>query len=329
MQSSEGNAARTIRGGRESDRDAILSLLQTAWPEMETTWYLNDPWFEWEQFRLAEVDGRVVSSIMIHRREIVWGGNTALMGGIAGVVTHPDFRRQGHAGALLEDAARYMSTNGYELGMLFTGIHAFYRQHGWRAVPFLLFKAQLEAVPEASHTDYTFRRFDPGRDMESVASLYAAFNRIRTGTLVRTLTYWRNHLTWSSEDMPAFTVALQNDRVVGYVRGVRWKECFCIQECVYDQDHAASVDGLAACAIERARDLGCPEVWAIVPRDNAVVAALRKCGLNVREDEWLSMMLRPIDRRSLALKLGRTGFTSDNEFYASLSDFFFWRTDGF
>jgi predicted acetyltransferase len=56
-----------------------------------------------------------------------------LIGGISAVLTYPQFRGEGHASALLRQAAEHMETAGLDLGMLFCDEEnvSFYSRLGW------------------------------------------------------------------------------------------------------------------------------------------------------------------------------------------------------
>jgi len=59
-------------------------------------------------------------------------GSQALnVGGITGVATHSDFRKRGLAGIVLRDCHQRMLQNGYDIGLLNTGIVDWYRRFGW------------------------------------------------------------------------------------------------------------------------------------------------------------------------------------------------------
>lgn len=318
-----------IRGAEERDYDALVALACSAWPNHPTAHYGNDPWFCWDQFRLAEVDNRIVSMLKIYRREIIWGSATALMGGIGDVVTHPDYRGQGHATAVMQDAITYMERAGFELGVLFTGINDYYARRGWTTVPLPRFLVQLGAVRQTVGGEFCLRCFDPKEDIEPVAALYSSFNRDLSGTVIRSLDYWRKHLLWSSDDKAAFTVALKDNCIVAYARCVHANGSFNICECIYNQEGTEVVTALAADIITRARSLGLSQVETSVPRGNALVTALKELGMNVEESAWANLMLRPINPDSLARKCGAESAAVMADFPASLPELCFWHVDSF
>jgi predicted acetyltransferase len=60
-------------------------------------------------------------------------GGPLRIGGVAGVMTYPQFRGEGHASALMRAAATHIAEAGFDLGMLFTdrATVPFYDRLGW------------------------------------------------------------------------------------------------------------------------------------------------------------------------------------------------------
>ena len=84
-----------------------------------------------DNVRLIKVENQVVSSMAIFTTEVRAGALTLKVGGINGVVTLPEFRRQGLAGLLLEDCHAKMLSDGCDIGLLHTNIHDWYRRFDW------------------------------------------------------------------------------------------------------------------------------------------------------------------------------------------------------
>lgn len=319
---------RIIRGARESDFDAIRDLERMSWPG-EKCLYINDPWFHWDQFRIAEADGRIVSMLKILRRAIAGVNGTVVLGGIGSVSTHPDYRGRGHSGAVLQDAVTYMERNGYELSMLFSALHDFYARYGWRVASHQGYRTPLRDDVALPTQGLGLRRFDVDRDIEDVNKVYRAHNRGRPGVLLRTREYWRMQQIWTTEDKEAFVVAPDRGKVIGYLRGKTGDKCFVVLECAYDRPCDGCVDALAAHAIEYARKKGRSELLLLLPQDNALVGTLQRLGLHVGEEVCDSMMLRVIAPEPLAHKFGLREITSTEDFIQKAVDFHFSRSDGF
>lgn len=292
-----------IRGACPDDRAAILSLVRLAWPTETEHHFYDDPQFTWSQFRLAQVDQQIVSVLKIYRRPIFWGEDTAVLGGIGDVVTHPRFRGRGYAGMLLDDAAAYMAENGYELSMLFSGLTAFYQRHGWEPVSQPLFTADLSgSVAESVNSRYVVRVFDASRDANAVAGIYAAHGRRCRGPLVRSPSYWLTRPPWSSEDCLAFGVAVHAGQVVGYLRACRECDTLRVEECLWRERHHTCVIDLLRRTVQYAQQQGFSRLAVCVPRPEVLIEAWEQMKTSYRSETFNAMMLREIDGPSLARK---------------------------
>jgi GNAT superfamily N-acetyltransferase len=316
-----------VRGGQPSDYDNLVKLMHTTWPGEITTQYLQDPYFDWGQFRLVESDGDIVSMIKIYKREIRWGESTAIMGGIGDVNTHPDHRGRGYAGMLMEDSVTYMWSQGYDISVLFSGLAGFYGKYGWGVYP--LPRLSIRPGPANDSTRYDVRRFCRSRDLGPIMRMYEEFNSGRTGTLVRTPDYWDKQFLWVREDLEAFLVALDGSDIVAYVRCAQEGDSFCVMECCYQENHRESVCALLLDVLAYAGSKGLQEVLAFVPLDGFIPEAAAEIGAGVEQGEWTSMMLNPIRPTALAEKLGMEAGTVGPDLMSRVPDFFFWRTDAF
>jgi len=79
---------------------------------------------------IASTGGRIVAHAAVVERLLHVGGRPLRTGYVEAVAVHPDHQRQGIGRAVMEDAARLIA-EGFELGALGTGEHAFYRRLGW------------------------------------------------------------------------------------------------------------------------------------------------------------------------------------------------------
>ncbi len=80
-------------------------------------------------------DGEVVCHVGLYLRQARNGAREVFIGGIGGVMTLPDMRRQGFAGGAMRAAADAMVEEGRDFGLLFCETHnvAFYEGLGWQA----------------------------------------------------------------------------------------------------------------------------------------------------------------------------------------------------
>jgi ribosomal protein S18 acetylase RimI-like enzyme len=64
-------------------------------------------------------------------------GRAMRIGAVGGVMTYPQFRREGHASALMRNAGTHIREGEFDLGILFCDHEneAFYRALGWQSLP--------------------------------------------------------------------------------------------------------------------------------------------------------------------------------------------------
>jgi predicted N-acetyltransferase YhbS len=211
-----------IRSARRGDFPAIYDLLEVCFRNEHIEYFVqqteDDSTYRLHHTRVLEVDGRVVSHVRIFARRMLVGGTAVPVGGIGSVATHPDYERRGFATALLRDAIERMEGAGHVLSFLFTGLIPFYDQLGWRVVPEPLYTAQAEEIAGVSATAGLSVRPFTSADLPAVARVYRRAIEGKMGAIVRSLRYWRDHMTWVRDDPEGFLVAESRGRVVAYVR---------------------------------------------------------------------------------------------------------------
>jgi predicted acetyltransferase len=85
---------------------------------------------------LETPDDALVCHVGLYFREASWNGRKLHIGGIGGVMTHPDHRRRGYASIALDAATRTMrDREDVQFVLLFCEPHniAFYQGRGWHA----------------------------------------------------------------------------------------------------------------------------------------------------------------------------------------------------
>lgn len=185
----------------------------------------EDPWRALGRTFVAEENGRLVANVQVHCRPVRVGRATLTMGGIGHVATHPDFRRRGIAGRLLEEQIAFMRATGYHLSQLYTGINHYYETYGWRTIPLTDRRLQLANwAPRGGDGGYVLRPVTVPEGLPELAPVYeAAADRWLT-PLARTEAYWRAHPAWTlgeflGEDPAACIAAERAGRLCGYARG--------------------------------------------------------------------------------------------------------------
>jgi predicted acetyltransferase len=132
-----------LRAGVRCEMSIEIDVLNgnTSWPAAEPLF--NIVWspeimatVPWRDIKWAHADLRVlietpadglVCHVGIYFRTVTWNGRKLDIGGIGGVITHPDCRGQGYASVALRDH------EAVEFALLFCEPHnfAFYQSRGW------------------------------------------------------------------------------------------------------------------------------------------------------------------------------------------------------
>ena len=213
-----------VRAARPEDVDAAIALLDTVWAWQNNEALLKcDPGYERHQTRVGVLDGQVVSVAQVFDRALRVAGSTARVGCVGNVATAAEHRRQGYATAVLHDALAYMGNRGYDFSMLYAAAPKLYAALGWRIVRERVTSFTLLPTPRRGETGpYVVRQGRWEEDLEAVAAVYDEYNAGRTGTVVRSLPYWRASRLWiPDEDDARFLVVELDGAIVGYVRGTR------------------------------------------------------------------------------------------------------------
>ncbi|MBC7328939.1 GNAT family N-acetyltransferase [bacterium] len=207
-----------IRGVRREEREQLLSLLKSAFPDTEIEWfppyYDGDPYYKLEYTRVWEENGVLVSTVQIVKKILRIEDQTILLGGIANVGTHPKHRGKGYATALLQDSIRLMETEGYHLSLLFTGIQPFYERLGWREVPFPYL--HIPSLPKDLPPQTNIRE-DSDEDIPKIVRIYNEFNENRNLTAVRDEAYMRGWI-WKWRHNQEVLVYEEDSEILAYIR---------------------------------------------------------------------------------------------------------------
>src|SRR5258707_12542793 len=130
------------------------------------------PDFRSSQLRGAYLGTSYVGGYSLLERTMCFGPARLRTGCISGVVTHPDYRHQGIASVLMQDAINYAQGQQYAL-LFLHGIPGFYYQFGYTDVlediPWHYIDREL--IPEQSSEAYAIRSATGG-DAPALLTLY-------------------------------------------------------------------------------------------------------------------------------------------------------------
>lgn len=98
---------------------------------------LPDPRYD-DAMHLVVVDGdMLISHAQVITVTIDHAGETYRVCGVTGVLTYPNFRKQGYGSRVVTAANKYINESGADFGLLFTGLNLkdFYNRQGWVNIP--------------------------------------------------------------------------------------------------------------------------------------------------------------------------------------------------
>jgi predicted acetyltransferase len=216
-----------LRRYRDGDMDALTRLGVAAFGGSISDWEGNfDPAqnarLDLEQVHVIEEDGEVRASTTVLPLESYVEGEWRPMGGIAGVMAHPAYRRRGYAGELMRAVLRDMRERDVALSLLSPFAHAFYRAFGYELVTeeieYRLKPADLPTSPEQSHL-----RAYREEDLSSLMELYTAEAKGHTLSARRSEGHWKTTLSKKDADVAVYE---RDGDVEGYIlyRTSGWQE---------------------------------------------------------------------------------------------------------
>ena len=181
----------------------------------------DDPHFHSTQLRGAFLNRTCVGGYILFERTLCLGPSHLLTGCISGVVTHPDYRHQGIAAALMEDAIRFAESR-HDALLFLHGLPGFYDQFGYTDV--------LEDLPRHIVSRNLFVEQSPGAytvraaTLADAPTLLALYQRHYSSYLAsfaptRTLRYQEHLLcNWIEATEPQSLLALSSTQELhGYL----------------------------------------------------------------------------------------------------------------
>lgn len=137
----------------------------------------------------AIVEGRLASGLQIVPLEVYVNGSPMKMGGIGGVATWPEFRRQGCVAFLLMDSLKRMRENKQSLSFLFPFKQGFYRRYGWEvAGDEMRYSLPVSSLRRFEGDFGKVERWDG--DIRVLTSIYHAYAKRYNGMTTRGDRWW-------------------------------------------------------------------------------------------------------------------------------------------
>ncbi|MFC4601435.1 GNAT family N-acetyltransferase [Cohnella hongkongensis] len=207
-----------IRQLTTQDYDERMALSQFAfqlrWTEeqLEQRRRTYRPEQDWGVF---DGQNKLLSALTVLPLEVWVQGRKMAMGGVAGVATWPEARRQGCVGRLLSQALETMRKEGQSLSMLHPFSFPFYRKYGYElTIERKKYAIETRLLPSRKETPGEVRRMKKP-DAAVLDAVYSAYASRYNGTLARSGEWWTERSL--REEGPAAVYFNEEGTPEGYV----------------------------------------------------------------------------------------------------------------
>ena len=190
------------RAARRTDIETLVDLslrtYRVSSAEARREFFSDHPRFGLRDVRVGELDGEIVSSLVMYPLHAYVRGARVPVTGIGSVAVSPEHRRRGIGDALVRASLREMRQRGDVLSMLYAFRGDFYRRFGWGLVEMPAMMSVPPALLPASDEARRVRRLRmPDRPL--VQELYERHVRERGHfALARRPEWWERRL-WGYE----------------------------------------------------------------------------------------------------------------------------------
>ncbi|MBM7662377.1 putative acetyltransferase [Bacillus mesophilus] len=226
-----------IRQLTEDDFKESLELSQYAFqykvpesdlPKRKEGFKKHEVWGEFDQ-------GRLTSKLHILSLQVFLGEQPISMGGIAGVATWPEYRRNGSVSRLINQSLQSMKDKGQSISFLHPFDFHFYRRFGWE----FCFSQKKVTVEKK---DLHFMKAAPGKvsritdELTPVYEMYESFTKKYNGMLKRDLSWWQQSIVSPEYQFVIYTN--EAGTPTGYLLFKNAEKLLDVQEFVYLDEEA-------------------------------------------------------------------------------------------
>ena len=176
------NGKLELRPIAEQDIDALLTLLNHEFRSSRgvidqnvfTDFPLVFAASNYCNCRVITEYGEIISHAALWKRDLIVDNQSFKVGVIVLVATHLDHRKRGHASTIMHDLQRTMHEEEFDLGILWTGVPAFYEQLGWETVVPSGSMVMIEPSSLMPHQTETYEilPFDSISHLEDVVAIH-------------------------------------------------------------------------------------------------------------------------------------------------------------
>lgn len=154
---------------------------------------LRENYRQEQEYGLFDDGGRLLTRLSILPFEAWIRGRKLAMGGVAGVASWPDARRQGGVRQLLSHAFGRMREQGQSISMLAPFSFAFYRKFGYEmTIERKQYTLETKQLPPRIETPGSVRIV--AKERSAFDSVYAAYAAQFDGTLARDADWWEQRV---------------------------------------------------------------------------------------------------------------------------------------
>ncbi|WP_199614843.1 GNAT family N-acetyltransferase [Paenibacillus alkalitolerans] len=147
-------------------------------------------------------EGRLAAKLVLLDFETWIHGRLFEMGGLAGVATWPEYRRQGFVAQLLRHTLATMRERGQTVSFLYPFAFAFYRKYGWETFcAYKKYELTREQIPSFGPTGGRIRRVE--QDWETLNPVFDAYVSRYNGTIKRSEDWWKERVFRSKKGQVA------------------------------------------------------------------------------------------------------------------------------
>jgi len=191
-----------IRKARPEDKQQIREIAAACFefslrPEPADAKPQEENYFRWAA--LEDDDKTVMASVTVNDYQVYFDGNVCRMGGIGGVSTLPQYRRQGCIRKCFDAALSDMYASGYTFSYLYPFSTAYYRKFGYESCIEKLFMTVKLHTLKPDSVSGEFRMNRPSAPLtDDIRSIDRCWEQ-RFNMMVQ---HNAHHYAWVSEDDP-------------------------------------------------------------------------------------------------------------------------------
>lgn len=140
------------------------------------------------------VDHKFAAQATVLELQTFIGGKAFAMGGLAGVATWPEYRRQGLVAKMLVQSLQEMKAKGQVISFLHPFAFDFYRKFGWETyTEHKAYTIKSELLPARIPYEGHIERFSGNYSL--LSDVYQAYALKYNGSLVRTELWWKYRIS--------------------------------------------------------------------------------------------------------------------------------------